>query len=58
MWDDDVQKTLEGYLEDLFIMDTEEQIAIEMCGFDSASRGFYFGGRDSKEDWKEESGKS
>ena len=32
------------YFEDLHNIDTQEQVAVQMCGFDEILRGNYFGG--------------
>ena len=32
------------YFEDLYNIDTQEQVAVPMCGFDGIRRGYYFGG--------------
>ena len=36
-------KDLEELFEDLYNKDTQEQIAVNMCGFDGILRGNYFG---------------
>ena len=35
---------LEGVFWNLYIIDTQEQVAVHMCGFDGIRRGDYFGG--------------
>ena len=42
--EDEVRKVWKEYFEDLYNMDTQEQVAIHMCGFDRIRRGNYFGG--------------
>ena len=42
--EDLVRKILKQYLEDLYSIDTQEQVAVHMCGFDGIRRGNYFGG--------------
>ena len=32
------------YFEDLYNVDTQEQVQLHMCGFDGIQRGNYFGG--------------
>ena len=32
------------YFKDLYNIDTQEQVAVQMCGFDGIWRGNYFGG--------------
>ena len=32
------------YLEDLYNIDAQEQVAVHMCGFDGIRKGNYFGG--------------
>ena len=32
------------YFEDLYDIDTQEQVAVHVCGFDGVQRGNYFGG--------------
>ena len=38
-----VRRIWKEYFEDLYNTDTQEQVAIHMCGFDGARRGNYFG---------------
>ena len=40
----EVQKIWKDYFEDFFNIDTQEQVAFHMCGFDGTRRGNYFGG--------------
>ena len=42
--EDEVQRILKGYFEDLYNIDTQEQVVVHMCGFDGIRRGNYFGG--------------
>ena len=42
--EDEVRKIWKDYLEDLYDIDTHEQVAVHMCGFDGIRRGNYFGG--------------
>ena len=42
--EDEVQKIWKNYFEDLYNIDTQEQVAVHMCGFDGVQRGNYFGG--------------
>ena len=37
-------KDLEEYFENLYYIDTQEQVAVHVCGFDGVQRGSYFGG--------------
>ena len=39
-----VRKIWKAYFEDLCIIDTLEEVAAQICGFDGISRGNYFGG--------------
>ena len=39
-----MRKMWKEYFEDLYNIDTQEQVAIHMCGFDWIWRGNYFGG--------------
>ena len=38
----EVRRIWEEYFEDINNADTQEQVAIHMCGFDGARRGNYF----------------
>ena len=40
----EVRQIWRKYFEDLYIIDTQEEIVIHMCGFDGIRRGNYFGG--------------
>ena len=40
----EVRKSWKEYYEDLYNRDTQEQVAIHMCGFDGVRRGNHFGG--------------
>ena len=42
--EDEVRKIWKEYFEDLYNIDTQEQFAVDMCGFDGIGRGNYFGG--------------
>ena len=42
--EDEVRKIWKDYFEDLYNMDTQEQVAVHMCGFHGIQRGNYFGG--------------
>ena len=42
--EDEVQRLWNGYFEDLYNVDTEEQVVVHICGFDGIQRGNYFGG--------------
>ena len=42
--DDKVRRIWKGYFEDLCNVDTQEQVAVYMCGFDGIQGGNYFGG--------------
>ena len=42
--EDKVRKIWKEYFEDLNNMDTQEEVAIHMCGFDEIQRSNYFGG--------------
>ena len=39
-----MRKIWKEYFEDLYNIDTQEQVAVHMCGFDEISRGNYFKG--------------
>ena len=41
---DEVRKIWKEYLEDLYNINTQEQVAVHMCGFDGSRRGYYCGG--------------
>ena len=38
-----MQRIWKEYFEDLYNIDTQEQVAVHMCGFDKVLRGNYFG---------------
>ena len=40
----EVRMIWKEYYEDLYNIDTQEQVAIPLCGFDGVQRGNYFGG--------------
>ena len=40
----EVQRIWKEYYEDLYSIDTQEQVVVHMCGFDGVWRGNYFGG--------------
>ena len=42
--EDEVRKIWKEYFEDLYNIDTQEEVAVHMCGFDGIRRGSYFGG--------------
>ena len=42
--EDEARKIWKEYFEDLYNIDTQEQVAVYMCGFDRIQRGNYFGG--------------
>ena len=42
--EDEVRRIWREYYEDLYNIDTQEQVAVHMCGFDEIRRGTYFGG--------------
>ena len=42
--EDEVRRIWMEYFEDLYNIDTQEQVAVYMCGFDGIRRGSYFGG--------------
>ena len=42
--DVEVRRICKEYYEDLYNIDTQEQVAVHMCGFDGVRRGNYFGG--------------
>ena len=42
--EDEVRKIWKEYFEDLYNIDTQEEVAVHMCGFDVIRRGNYFGG--------------
>ena len=41
--EDEVRKIWKEYFEDLYNIDTQEQVAVHMCGFDGIQRCNYFG---------------
>ena len=43
--EDEVQRIWKEYFEDLFNIDTQEQVTVHMCGFDGIRRGNYFEGK-------------
>ena len=40
----EVQRIWKEYYEDLYNIDTQELVAVHMCGFDRVQKGKYFGG--------------
>ena len=38
-----VRRTWKEYFEDLYNKDTQEQVAVHMCGFDEVRKGNYLG---------------
>ena len=42
--EDEARKIWKEYVEDLYNIDTQEEVAVNMCGFDGIRRGNYFGG--------------
>ena len=42
--EDEVRRIWKEYFEDLYNIDTQEQVAVYMCGFDGIRRSNYFGG--------------
>ena len=36
--ENEVQRTWKDYYQDMYNMDTQEQVAVHMCGFDGAQR--------------------
>ena len=42
--ENEVQRILKEYFKDLYNVDTQEQVAVLMYGFDGIQRGGYFGG--------------
>ena len=42
--EDKVRKIWKEYFEDLYNIDTQEEVAVNMCGFDGIWRGNYFRG--------------
>ena len=43
MGEDEVRMVWKTYFENLYNIDTQEQVAVHMCGFDSVQRGTYLG---------------
>ena len=41
--EDELRRIWNYYSEDIYNTDTQEQVAVHMCGFDSALRDNYFG---------------
>ena len=42
--EDEVRRISKEYFEDLYNINTEDEVAAHMCGFDGIRRGNYFGG--------------
>ena len=42
--EDEVRKIWKEYFEDMYNVDTQEQMTVHMCGFDGIRRDNYFGG--------------
>ena len=42
--EDEVQRIWKECFEDLYTIDTQEELTVHMCGFDGIQRGNYFGG--------------
>ena len=42
--EDEVRRIWKEYFEDLYNIDTQDQVTVHMCGFDRIQRGNYFGG--------------
>ena len=40
----EVRRIWKEYCEDLYNVDTQEQVAVHLCGFEGVQRGNYFGG--------------
>ena len=45
MRENEVQRIWKKYFEELYNIDTQEQVALHMCGFDGIWRDNYFGGK-------------
>ena len=43
-----VQSIWKDYFEDLYNIDTQEEVAVSMCGFDEVQRENYSGGKSGK----------
>ena len=43
-WEDKMRKIWKEYFEDLYNIDTQEQVPVHMCGFNGIWRSNYFGG--------------
>ena len=41
--EDEVQNIWKEYFEDLYNIDTQKQVVVNMCGFDRIRRGYYGG---------------
>ena len=39
---DEVKRIWKNYFEDLYNINTQEQVAVYMCGFDAVQKGNYF----------------
>ena len=39
-----MRRIWKGYFEDLYNIDTQEQMGVQMCGFDGIRKGNYFRG--------------
>ena len=39
-----MRKIWKEYFEDMYNIDSQEEVAVHMCGFDAIRRGNYFGG--------------
>ena len=46
--EDEVRKIWKEYFDYLYSIDTQEQVAVHMCGFDGIWRGKYFEGEPRK----------
>ena len=42
--EDELRKIWKELFQDLYNIDTQEEVAVPMCGFDRIRRGNYFGG--------------
>ena len=47
--EDEMRKIWKGYFEDLYNIDTQEEVVVHRCGFDDIRRGNYFGGKQLEE---------
>ena len=57
-WHWELKRIWKDYFEDAFNIDTQEQVAVHMCGFYGVQRGNYFGEEPIRRTEGEVSGKT